>query len=547
MAIINGTSGNDQLQGTSDTDTINGLDGNDTILSSAGNDADDGGGGDDIIFAGRGNQTFNGGDGFDRVSFSNLAPGIAGGPASGSGVDVDLATGVATFSFFVAGGPPPVSTTYTYALSNVEGVGGTAAGDTLRAGATGSELAGLGGDDILIGRAGADTLIGGTGRDTLTGGGGADVFKFSADFSQVSPNGAFVDSTIGAIDSITDFQTGLDLLDLTGVQGLSTVSLARSGSGTLVFASSNAAPSLPTASSQTVIGVNGTIQGGDVYVNGTNPGLQLIGDDRVDILIGGAGNDQLFGLGGSDMLNGGAGDDQLFGDAGADVLTGGAGADRFAYRSAADSNATDGYDIVTDFTGGTDKIDLTYLNGLRSVSLVRVSGGTFLFAATDAGQVQVGFIGPVQGTDLINPVGTPASFGYDIVGAGGGESLIGSTGNDRLFGLGDADLLFGGAGDDILYGDAGADRLTGGTGADVFAYRSITDSPSNGFDVITDFVSQVDKIDLRSLHTSGADKYGFAVSGADTVLFFDQGGDGINEIMIVLQNITNLKVGDILF
>jgi len=78
-----------------------------------------------------------------------------------------------------------------------------------RGGTAGAErIEGTAGDDLLLGYAGADTLegaagddvlIAGTGADRLTGGAGADVFVFRAD---------------GQRDLITDFQPGLDRIDL---------------------------------------------------------------------------------------------------------------------------------------------------------------------------------------------------------------------------------------------------------------------------------------------------------------------------------------------
>ena len=75
-----------------------------------------------------------------------------------------------------------------------------------------------------------------------------------------------------------------------------------------------------------------------------------------------------------------------------------------------------------------------------------------------------------------------------------------------MFGNGGADTLNGGAGSDILIGGAGADNLTGGPGNDVFIILSgnspaaIGGSGNNGnisgFDVITDFNTSLDKLNL---------------------------------------------------
>ena len=57
----------------------------------------------------------------------------------------------------------------------------------------------MGGDDAFSGGLGDDVLWGGTGRDRLNGGGGANTFVF--------------DNLAGA-DTIIDFETGVDRIDL---------------------------------------------------------------------------------------------------------------------------------------------------------------------------------------------------------------------------------------------------------------------------------------------------------------------------------------------
>jgi serralysin len=71
------------------------------------------------------------------------------------------------------------------------------------------------------------------------------------------------------------------------------------------------------------------------------------------VLYGGTGTDQLFG---------GDDGDYLWGEAGNDTLTGGAGADRFAF------SAGSGFDLITDFRRGQDKIVLKGLAGADDFS-----------------------------------------------------------------------------------------------------------------------------------------------------------------------------------
>ncbi|WP_133126115.1 VWA domain-containing protein, partial [Vibrio sp. 10N.286.49.B3] len=79
------------------------------------------------------------------------------------------------------------------------------------------------------------------------------------------------------------------------------------------------------------------------------------GDDKLD---GGEGDDGLRGGTGDDVLIGGAGDDILIGGLGDDILTGGDDDNLFKW---VDASLDDGTDVITDFTDGEDKIDLSEL------------------------------------------------------------------------------------------------------------------------------------------------------------------------------------------
>ncbi|MFM2345421.1 MAG: hypothetical protein RL654_174, partial [Pseudomonadota bacterium] len=84
---------------------------------------------------------------------------------------------------------------------------GTINADALTGDATTADyISGLGGHDTISGLGGNDTLAGGTGSDWLTGGLGNDVFAWSLNDqgSKGTP----------AVDTITDFEIGADILDL---------------------------------------------------------------------------------------------------------------------------------------------------------------------------------------------------------------------------------------------------------------------------------------------------------------------------------------------
>jgi hypothetical protein len=112
---------------------------------------------------------------------------------------------------------------------------GKSGDDTINGGNGDDVLYGNRGNDTLMGSNGNDVLIGGLGKDTLTGGRGSDRFVYNA----------FNEGT----DTITDFTTNQDILDLRGAfQSLGVTSvtsdylrLAQSGSNTLVQIDQNGA------------------------------------------------------------------------------------------------------------------------------------------------------------------------------------------------------------------------------------------------------------------------------------------------------------------
>jgi serralysin len=105
-----------------------------------------------------------------------------------------------------------------------ENMGGSAGNDTIDGGrgtdtANYSSLGGpvsLGAFGVLNkGGLGIDTLIGAGGSDNLTGGAGADVFKYISAAESAAG--------ISKRDTITDFQLGIDKLDLTAIDANATL------------------------------------------------------------------------------------------------------------------------------------------------------------------------------------------------------------------------------------------------------------------------------------------------------------------------------------
>lgn len=181
MADINGTSGDDILDGTPAGDLIKGFAGDDILNGGDGIDELRGGKGDDIlnggldkdnVFGGSGNDTFiiegsHFGDNIDGGSDTDTLD-LSGWSLAGTAWLVDLSAEMYEFL------PNSSGADGTYTLVNVENVIGSDFDDDLRGDANSNELTGGLGDDILAGKKGADRLIGGNGSDELRGGSGDD-------------------------------------------------------------------------------------------------------------------------------------------------------------------------------------------------------------------------------------------------------------------------------------------------------------------------------------------------------------------------------------
>ncbi|MEO1732846.1 MAG: calcium-binding protein [Pseudomonadota bacterium] len=160
--------------------------------------------------------------------------------------------------------------------------------------------------------------------------------------------------------------------------------------------------------------------------------------------------------GGNDNLRGGEGDDTMFGEAGTDTLHGGQGQDNLDGGAGEDrlyGNA--GHDVMD---GGAGKDTL-------------VGGG---------------------GHDTLD-----GGADNDFLTAGGGnDSLAGGDGNDKLVGGAGNDTLAGGAGDDHLWGG----QWSADGGSDTFAVAQ-----GGGKDMIHDFETDHDVIDLSAYGLEFAD------------------------------------------
>ena len=220
-----------------------------------------------------------------------------------------------------------------------------------------------------------------------------------------------------------------------------------------------------------------------------------------DTIYGGLGNDTLFGGVGVDQLYGEAGDDNLQGEDGADTLDGGDGNDGLSGGNHADSLIGGAGNDSLDGGSDTD----TLLGGAGADTLIGGDGADSLSGGTEndtldggagndtliGGEGADSLIGGTENDILQGDEGADtlngASGNDTLLGGLGVDSLVGDLGDDSLDGGADNDGLNGGDGNDILQGGTGNDSLIGGFGADTLLGGDGNDTlvGGSGLDVLT--------------------------------------------------------------
>jgi Ca2+-binding RTX toxin-like protein len=422
--IIEGGTGDDRLFGLGGNDVLNGGDGNDSLDGGIGDDYISGEIGNDTLVGSLGSDFFNGGAGTDVANYSSFGSSItllptgailkgggatdqlfqvetiianagfsnniidASGAASPASINVNL--GAATNNLQVLGGP-----VLTFTVTNFDDVIGTNRNDVITGDGQANILSGNAGNDIINGGLGNDTLNGGLGNDTLNGGDGNDTLNGGDDNDTFvgSLGSDFLNGAAGTdVANYSSFGSSITLLPTGTIlkAGGTTDQLfqvetiiANAGfSNNTINASGAASP----ASINVNLGLstnNLQVLGGPVLtftvtnfddVIGTNQNDVITGDGQANILSGNAGND---------IINGGLGNDTLNGGSGIDTLTGNADADTFVFQFG-QSTISDLTlpDQITDFTIGTDRIDLLLSTGAATGAPLSFTRAANSIAAT---------------------------------------------------------------------------------------------------------------------------------------------------------------------
>ena len=530
-------SGIENLTGSSHGDRLTGNSKNNALSGEGGADTLRGGGGDDSLTGGAGADALYGGPGTDGANYWNSDAGVT--------VTLDEAGGASPTGGHAAGDT----------LSGIENVMGSPHRDVLTGNSKANGLVGSGGDDEIRGGGGNDWLAGDAGADDVHGGEGVDTASYTSSDAGV------------------------------------TVTLDETG---------GASPTGGHATGDTLSGIE--------VLQGSAHRDVLTGNSKNNGLVGNGGNDELRGGGGSDWLLGGADADHLYGGADNDWLTGGAGGDTVDGGPGTDTaiylGSDAGVTVTLDETGGaspsgghaagdtlsgienltgsshgdrlTGNSKNNALSGEGGADILRGGGGNDYIEGGPGADDLDG--GPDE--DTLSYAGSDAgvivrlSWGTAQTGAGehleedtfrGFENVVGSKHGDALWGDDGSNELSGGGGADRLFGGKGSDTLRGGPGNDSFVFLAADDSPPGAPDVIKDFESGDDRIDLQDLGdvsnwTFAGNEESFTggvagevrytqrtVSGtAWTDVFVDVSGDGAADLVVQLEGTHALTVNDFL-
>jgi Ca2+-binding RTX toxin-like protein len=433
----------EDLIGSAFADTLIGNALANTIAGGDGANVIDGGDGNDKVSAGTGDDRLEGGAGNDTLTYASAA----------AGVTVALAVGSAQNT----GGAG------TDTVSGFENLVGSNFADT---------LSGDSGYNIISGGDGNDIIDGNAGNDQLSGGAGEDWVSYQSATAGVTV-------VLGQTTAQNTFGAGTDTLS--GFEN--------------IYGSAFADTFIGTAGQNRFSGGDGvdtvsyTVASAAVSVDLRVLGFQNTGGDGIDQLLGienltgSAFNDVLIGSNtGANLLNGGAGNDQLFGMDGADTLAGGAGDDLL--------DGGIGIDTVT-YSGATGavRVDLSVLIAQDTlgagvdtiVGLENLTGSAF--ADVLIGDAGANLISGGTGDDTIE-----GGAGNDKLQGGNGNDTVsysradggvtvnlatslaqntGGAGVDTLTGF---ENVLGSSYGDTLMGDASANRIDGGEGVDTVSY-----------------------------------------------------------------------------
>ncbi len=395
-------------------------------------------------------------------------------------------------------------------------------------------LVGSDGNDSLIGNQYSDKIIGGKGDDRMFGWDGSDLFIVEGQDAGVDYfyGGADYDEIRGG--------DGDDTIRVNNFSGLASAEKIDGGAGLNRIAGT---------SGNDVINLWSILLVNIAEIDGGDGDDRMIGSQGNDVMIGGAGADELYGSGGDDVFLVEGVDnyaDRFIGEDGFDTILGGIGNDvirlqNFSRWMAEKIDGGGGVNRI-EGTSGNDVIHLADTE-LANIAAIDGGDGNDTLTGSQGNDVIVGGKGAdvlagAGGDDVFRITGGDGDAdhfqggpGFDTIlggagddtirvsnysglymvekidGAGGINRIAGTANNDTIRlsttevvnialidGGGGSDTLIGSRADDVIDGGAGDDVLTGGLGADRFRFS--TEPGAGNVDILTDFVTGTDRIEL---------------------------------------------------
>ncbi len=303
---IFGFGGNDQIIAGTGNDTIYGGDGDDNIQPGSGDDKVYGEGGNDTIYLSAGADIEDGGEGIDTIIF--------GPDQTTLPVTINLDTGRYHFTSQISS-----VTQNLFSIENITSEGGadltiydTSGVNVITTNTGNDTIYSTGGNDTITTGSGNDTVYLGNGTYTLDVGAGDDTVYLTTTASSINGNTGTDEAVVRAFDGFVDVYIDLQ-------------------------ASTYFVPSKMAAQD----GMEVSLQNFEKVTIDGNVAATLLGTSAADTLIGDTGSDTITGR------------------AGADTLTGGSKSDTFVFSSGDTGITLDTADTITDFSSGTDKIDIS--------------------------------------------------------------------------------------------------------------------------------------------------------------------------------------------
>ena len=148
-------------------------------------------------------------------------------------------------------------------------------------------------------------------------------------------------------------------------------------------------------------------------------------------------------------------------------------------------------------------------------------------------------INALSGSDVIDLSSNIFTYGsVELNGSDGNDVLWSNDGNDSINAGGGNDNVHAGSGDDIINGGEGQDKLTGGAGSDIFDFTGLSESVKANADIITDFESGADFINLID---TGIDFQDLEISNDGSLTYLN---DNNSDFSISFHGIIDLSETD---